>query len=128
MTAIIDMSFIGAGGLSIRPDRSLLEQSHQALARIESELYQKLEDITALKCPLGMPEVHWESARVSPANCMNILVCTIFQMFVFTSLDVSAGRYGISGQERRGKGNFPTKPSYSLGSSTKYVRMGKPQP
>jgi len=96
MTAVTDMPFIGAGGLRIRPDRSLLEQSHQALARIESELYQKLKDITALKCPPGMAEVHWESARVSPANCVSILVCTMFQMSVLTSIDVIAGRYGSS--------------------------------
>eukprot|EP00253_Pinus_taeda_P008771 PITA_08771 len=64
MTAITEMPIIATGGLTARADTSLLEQPHQALARIESELCQKLKVIASLSCPPGMDEVHWESARV----------------------------------------------------------------
>lgn len=64
MTAITEMPIIAIGGLSARADTSLLEQPHQALARIESELCQKLKVIASFSCPPGMDEVHWESARV----------------------------------------------------------------
>lgn len=64
MTAVTKMPIIAIGGLSARADTSLLEQPYQALARIESELCQKLKVIASLSCPPGMDEVHWESARV----------------------------------------------------------------
>lgn len=64
MTTVADTPFIATGDLSARPDRSLVEQRHQALASIESELCRKLKAIASPSCPPDMDEVHWESARV----------------------------------------------------------------
>ena len=65
MIAGHDRPFRAAADLSARPARFLLEQSHQALARIEWELCQKLNAIATLSSPTGMDEVQWESAKVS---------------------------------------------------------------
>lgn len=65
MIAGHDRPFRTAADLSARPARFLLEQSHQALARIEWELCQKLNAIAALSSPTGMDEIQWESAKAA---------------------------------------------------------------
>lgn len=63
MAAVSSIPLLAAEGLSARDYHSLLEQSNEALARIERELCQKLMDIAALSCPPpGMGVDQWESA------------------------------------------------------------------
>lgn len=64
MAAVSSVPFIATEGLSAPAYFSLLEQCHEALACIETELCQKLIDIPGLSCPPPtMDEDQWESAR-----------------------------------------------------------------
>lgn len=65
MTATVQMLQVPSQGLGARPDHSLLEQSRQALGRIESELCQKLTAINSLSVPPGMDDVQWQSTRAA---------------------------------------------------------------
>jgi len=65
MTAADQMPVVSTGGLGPRPELSLLEQSRQALARIESEMCQKLKAIASLSVPPGMDDVQWQSTRTA---------------------------------------------------------------
>lgn len=65
MTAAVQMPPVATEGPGARPDPSLLEQSRQALARIESELSQKLKAIASLLAPPGMDDVQWQSTRAA---------------------------------------------------------------
>ncbi|KAH9304941.1 hypothetical protein KI387_009345, partial [Taxus chinensis] len=63
MTAVGEMAV--TGGLGNRPDNSVVDESRQALSRIDSDLACKLKAISTLSAPADMDNVKWQASMAA---------------------------------------------------------------